>query len=270
MMLLLTALLAIDAHTVLTTTQQGVEIRDLIFANSQKTYTAAYRVCPAKPKGRVPGILYVHWYDPQDHTSNRSQFLAEATTLARAGVCSLLVDTMWSQPDYFPARDFAKDEASTLRQRDRLRDALNFLLSWPEVDSTRVAYVGHDFGGMYGALLAGDEHRVKAWAIQAAAPAWADWYLLGTRFTGAEREKAIARTAALDPSVQLKKATGAFFFQFGDSDRYVPEDRARLFHAAAPEPKQIHFYKAGHGLNELAVQDRISWLRQQLLPPGSR
>lgn len=262
-MILLMAWLAVDVQAVLTSKQGGVEVRDILFANSQGTYTAAYRVCPARPK-KGPGVLFVHWYHPSHATSNRSQFLSEAKLLAKRGVCSLLVDTMWSQPEYFTLRDPAKDELATRRQRDRLREALDFLLSWPEVDPARVAYVGHDFGGMYGALLAGDERRVKAWAIQAAAPAWSDWYLLGSKLTGIEREAAMARTAALDPVEHLRKARGAFLFQFGDDDRYVPEARARLLYATAPEPKRLLFYQAGHSLNQLAVEDRMEWLLGQL------
>jgi dienelactone hydrolase len=245
-------------------------VHDIVFANSQKTYTAAYRVCPVKAN-KAAAILYVHWYDPSEPTSNRSQFLNEAKTLAKRGVCSLLVDTMWSQPDYFPGRDPAKDETNTRRQRDRLKDALDFLLSWPEIDTTKVAYVGHDFGGMYGALLAGEEKRVNAWAIQAAAPAWSDWYLLGSKATGADRDAIIAKTAALDPAVQLKKAQGAFLFQFADNDRYVPADRIKAIVDSAPEPKQLIMYpQAGHGLNQKAVDDRVAWLTQQLISPQSR
>ena len=46
-----------------------------------------------------------------------------------------------------------------------LRRALDVLLAQPGVDPKRIAYVGHDFGAMYGAVLAGVDRRVSVWAL---------------------------------------------------------------------------------------------------------
>ena len=40
-------------------------------------------------------------------------------------------------------------------------------------------------------------------------------------------------------------------------------DAAEL-HAAAPQPKMILWYEAGHGLNEFAVINRHNWLVEKV------
>lgn len=240
----------------------GVLIEDLVFKTRLNDWTAAYRVCPVSAKaGSAPAILYVHWLDPAESNSNRSQFLDEAIGMAGStGACGLLVDAMWSHPDWFAGRDVAKDRRGTERQRDRIADALGFLLSWPAVNKSRVAYVGHDFGGMFGALLAGGEMRVQYWAIHAATPRWHEWYLLGR----GKMEAAMEATADLDPIKAIAKARGDFYFQFATKDSYVPKERAEEFFNAAPDPKKISWYEAGHELNAEAVRDRIAWLSERL------
>ncbi len=75
-------------RVVMTENRGGVVIEDLVYRNSFKEYDAAYRVCPAK---RTGAVLFVHWLETTNSTSNRSQFLDEAIGLAGKGVCSLLI-----------------------------------------------------------------------------------------------------------------------------------------------------------------------------------
>jgi len=253
-----------SVRVVMRETRGGVLIEDLTFKNSLEQYEVAYRICPAAMTKPVPGILYVHWLDSSEPTSNRSQFVGEAVELAKAGACSVLIDTMWSQPDWFNHRDPAKDKRATERQAAKVKSALDFLLASPHVDPARVAFVGHDFGAMTGAILSSDERRVQAWAFQAGTARWFDWYQFGRKLEGEARDKAAAETSDLDPVARVAKAKGTFLFQFGTKDDYVPREVAEAFFKAAPDPKEIHWYEAGHGLNDAAVQDRTAWLKKVL------
>lgn len=245
--------------------RDGAEIHDISFAGAASRRIAAYLVTPHRAGVRGPGILFVHWYEPESKDSNRTQFLEQAVELARSGATSLLIETMWSDPKWFPARNRNDDYANSIAQVKELRRALDFLVEQKTVDRTRIGYVGHDFGAMYGAVMAGVDRRPHAWALQAGTTSFSLWYLLGTKLEGAERQAVVDRLAPLDPVNYIGKAAPApVLFQFGRSDKYVPEERAKEFFDAAKEPKTILWYDAGHGLNEQAVRDRQAWLHKVL------
>jgi dienelactone hydrolase len=237
---------------------------EISFVNAAGKRSSAYLIGPQKP-AKGPGILFVHWYEPESKDSNRTQFLSQAQELAHEGATCLLIDTMWSKPDWFPTRKPEDDYANSIQQVQELRRALDVLLSRSTVDPKRVAYVGHDFGAMYGAVLAGVDRRVHAWALEAGTTSFSSWFLLGAKLQGPERQAVVDKLAPLDPVLYIAHAAPSpILFQFGRKDSYVPEPRAQDFIAAAREPKSVLFYDAGHGLNQQAVLDRQAWLRKTL------
>jgi dienelactone hydrolase len=246
-------------------------IRDITFANTEGGRTAAYVVAPSNG-AKGPGILFVHWYEPESTTSNRRQFLQQAPELAsRLQATSLLIETMWSEPKWFATRNRDDDFASSVRQVRELRRALDALTVQPSVDASRIGYVGHDFGAMYGAVLAGVDDRVSAWALHAGTASFSDWFLLGAKLSSEERRRVINRLAPLDPVLYIAEASPSpVLLQFGAKDRYVPEDQAKALFDAAREPKSILWYDAGHALNDQAIRDRQEWLCRQLEPKPSQ
>jgi dienelactone hydrolase len=258
--------LPLDVKEIHREAREGAVVLDITFAALDRKPTAAYVVRPESGESHA-GVLFVHWYEPPSGNSNRTQFLGEAVTLASRGVVSLLVETMWSDPKWFPSRNRAEDYENSVKQAKALRRALDVLMAQPGVDPRRIAYVGHDFGAMFGATLASVESRVKAWALQAGTVSFSDWYLLGPKMEGEARDKFIAQLAPLDPVKHIGRARAPVLLQFGTSDRFVSEAKSREFFAAAAEPKKALWYDAGHGLNEQAVKDRIEWLAPQLAPP---
>jgi len=244
--------------------RDGVARRRLIYRTPAGTRRVAELIRPAAV-GSYAAILYVHWYEPEAANSNRTQFEAEAAELARSGVVSLLVETMWSDRDWFLKRTQADDYASSIEQVIELRQALDLLLEQPGVDARRLAYVGHDFGAMYGVLMGQADRRPACYALMAGTPRFPDWYLYYPKLEGAERTAFIASLAPLDPIAHVAQlAPAPLLFQFGHSDPHVPDERAREFFAAAGEPKQILWYDAGHELSAEATRDRVAWLGQQL------
>jgi cephalosporin-C deacetylase-like acetyl esterase len=69
----------------------------------------------------------------------------------------------------------AEDRAMYIRQVIELRRALDLLASRPEVDATRLALVGHDYGAMHGIIAAAFDSRVRTGVFIAAAPSFHDW-----------------------------------------------------------------------------------------------
>ena len=85
--------------------------------------------CSRRPaSGHTPAVLFVHWYEPPKPTSNRTEFVEDAVELARLGTVSLLIDTPWSEPTWFPTRDSEKDYDMSVAQVKEIRRGLDVLL----------------------------------------------------------------------------------------------------------------------------------------------
>ena len=257
--------LPLDQQVKSTERRGDVTVSDVTYAAPGGKRIAAYLVTP-EGDGPFAAILYVHWYEPPKPSSGRAEFLEEAVEMARKGVVSLLPETMWSPFEWFDERDRDHDYDATVSQTVDLRRALDVLLAQPGVDARRVAVVGHDFGGMFGAVLAGVDGRAQSYVIAASTPRFADWYLYGPPMEDAAKESYVTRLAALDPVRHIRQANGsAFLFQFGRQDEYVPEDKAAEFVAAAPGTPQVEWYDAVHELDvEQAHRDRTAWLDERL------
>lgn len=213
----------------------------------------------------LAAILYVHWYEPQAHDSNRGQFVDEAKEIARGGAVCLLIETLWSDRDFFLKRTQTEDVQNSIEEVVNIRRAIDLLLSQPDIDPARVAYVGHDFGGMYGVLAGSLDQRPKHYVIMAATPRFPDWYLYLPKLEGEAREAFIRQMAPIDAIGHVPNlAPASVFFQFGADDPHVPRERAEAFFAQAKEPKAMEMYEAGHGLNEAATADRKAWVREKL------
>ncbi len=83
-----------------------------------------------------------------------------------------------------------------------------------------------------------------------------------------DRQGRLAYTQAMrvfDPIYHVAHAApAALFFQFANSDRFIPKDTAQQLYDAGSEPKSINWYDASHELNEQARADRVKWLSEQL------
>ena len=241
--------------------QRGdVTVRDITFSLAGQEIKA-YLVVP-KGNGPFAGILWVHWLG--EEKSNRTQFLEEAVELAPKGAVSLLVDAMWSAPEWFGNRIPEKDYENSIRQVIELRRAVDLLLSQSNVDKTRIGFVGHDYGAMYGMLMAGVDQRINTFVFIAATQSLNDWAFLGPQ----PKSKAayLKQNSNLELTDYLRQVRNASkLFQFGKGDFYVSQADAAVLFAAAPEPKQRKMYDASHKmeLNEIA-KDRDEWLVKQL------
>lgn len=244
--------------------QDGIAERLLTYRTPAGERRVAELVRPAAP-GAYAAALFVHWYEPEAADSNRTQFQPEAQALARRGVVSLLIETLWSDRDWFLKRTQADDIDSSRRQVIELRQALDLLLAQPGVDPQRVAYVGHDFGAMYGVLLGAADPRPACYVLMAGTPRFPDWFLYAPHLVGDQRAAFIASMAPYDPIAHVARlAPAPLLFQFGSADPHVPSERAQEFFDAAHEPKRLAWYAAGHGLSADARADRLAWLADQL------
>ena len=243
-------------------TRGAALVRDLTFSPAGQA-VKAFLVTPATGAGPHAAILYVHWLG-EPVTTNRTEFLDEAVALAGRGVVSLLVDTMWAEPKWYENRVPEEDFARSVRQVVELRRAMDLLLVQPGVDLKRVAFVGHDFGAMYGAVASGLDRRAKTYVFMAGVPHLIDWFL----FARQPQDPAAYRRqiAPLDPVIFIGRlAPAPVFFQFAQKDPYVSAAQAAEFYAAALPRKHLATYDAGHDLHTAEVAaDRVAWLVREL------
>jgi dienelactone hydrolase len=256
---------AFDLKEVSAREQDGVSVRDVDYAayTQQRGRIKAYLVRPAG-KGPYAGVLFFHWLGKPN--GNRNQFLDEAVALARQGTVSLLIQ------GYFPWAidpvDGKTDRQRVIDETIEVRRALDLLLSQPGVDRQRIGYVGHDYGAMYGAIVAGVDKRVKTFILMAPIGSFSYWSLAYWLKDSAAPFKEAYRQSlnAVDPVSQIPRAAPAtLLFQFANSDEHIPKAEAIAFSDAASKPKEVKWYDARHDLLvEAALQDRREWLARQL------
>ncbi len=242
----------------------AVSLRNLTYLDPSGARVEATFVDPpgAAPH---PGVLFVHWLGPESTSNGRTQLLPDAMALARSGVASLLVDTPWSDPQWFRSRDRSADMAMTQAMLKGLSRALDVLAALDHVDAARLAYVGHDFGAMFGATLASRDRRPAAWVYIAGTDRYAEWFTLGQTLAPSARDQVFAAFRALDP-VETMGATAPspVLLQFADKDRFVTRRAADALIAAAGASATAIFYDCGHEMNRHAMDDRVVWLVERL------
>jgi dienelactone hydrolase len=245
---------------------QGVVIRDVLIHVRHQQPVSAYVVRPAgtlAPKSKA-GILFLHWLGSIHN--DRTEYLGEAVTLAEHGVVSVLPQ------GYFPwVPDPDGTELDVQRVRDQvaaMRAALNRLVSTRGVDRERIAIVGHDYGAMYGSLLADSDHRVSVLVLEAPDSTWGNWfatYWLGLE--GQARDDYLAMFAGLDPVEHTARLGSHVLFQWAGQDVFITPEVQAAFAASSPDAQVLVYPNADHQLTDRAQVDRDAFLAEQLQLP---
>jgi hypothetical protein len=242
------------------------ETRDVRVTVFDVTYTGAghavraWLVLPVVQR-RVPAVLFAHGYG-----STRDEFLGQAQNkLGPRGVAALLVDTqqnLWS----FDAESNARAWRSLVID---LRRGLDLLESLPQVDAGRLGFVGSRQGADAGAVMAGVEARVKAFALiscaaylnrasQFDAPGVA-------RLQGDALDRFLAEMFAYSPVHYVRHSHGAAFLLMSSrSDRDYPIPYVRAMLAAMPEPKRLRWHAAARYLDPASYEFQSRWLLRRL------
>jgi dienelactone hydrolase len=144
-----------------------VEIDDVsLQIPGSKASSRAWVVHPAGKAERSsrPGIIFLHWLGGLN--SGRGEFLAEAVSFARQGAVSILPEGLFPYTGSGPDGS-SSDVAAVQMQLEAFRGALEALAQRCDVDQHRIALVGHDYGAMYGALIAAEDRRIAAAVLAA-------------------------------------------------------------------------------------------------------
>ena len=234
--------------------RDGARVHDIELAG-----TEAYFVEPVGG-GSGSAILFLHWFDTEAPDGNRTQFLAEATDLARNhGVVSLLPQGRF--PWSAPPTDAEFDAIRIRDEVERHRAGVDLLAARPDVEAGRIALVGHDFGAMHGVVLAAGDERIAAAFLIAATPRWGDWFLAFWPIAG-DRWDYLRALSPLDPISRIGDlAPRPVCLQFARHDFFIAGMSGLELNGAAGEPKVLHPYDTDHGVRDpQAVADRAAFL----------
>ncbi|MBZ5668354.1 MAG: alpha/beta fold hydrolase [Acidobacteriia bacterium] len=269
----------LDIQTVATYDRPACTVTDLSYASPRGGRVGAYLVVPKAP-GKFAAVLFGHWGN-----GTRAEFLPEAELYAQVGVVSLLPDYPWDRPEsshrginnlQHPEQDL-QTYAQTVVD---LRRGLDLLLARPEVDATRIAYVGHSYGAQWGAILAAVDHRIQTAVLMGGTPTGAD-LLNGDSPEVAEYRKTvppavwnkyIEANSPLDAINFIGRAAPiSVFFQFATFEQYFSRSAMERYARAASQPNTVRWYDTAHDLNDVqALLDRADWLQQRIRIASTR
>jgi cephalosporin-C deacetylase-like acetyl esterase len=251
--------------------RDGVTIQDITYTGANGDTVPAYLVIP-KGGGKFAGVIWGHWLMPGAANSNRDEFLDEAIALAPAGVVSLLIDAPKSRPNFKPT----DNPVLIAQQVVDLRRGLDLLLSRPDVDATRIAYVGHSWDAGAGAILDAVDKRFAAFVFMSGPQSTMERVLSSPEMVALRKTNDTAKVAEVEQSLKAgawadpgsyasKLGPAPALFQYGLHDeKWVPLADAKDYVAMASGPKRVEFYDADHALNAGARLDRDSFLRKTL------
>jgi dienelactone hydrolase len=240
-----------------------VVVQDIEIAVPGQAPTRSYLVRPAREarERSLAAVLYLHWLEPPDVTQNRTEYLDEAIQAAQRGAVALLPDLTF--PWNFNVVGDQRDADSVRAQLAAVTRAYHVLVGQPGVDPRRTAVVGHDYGAMFGSILAQREPRIHAEVFMAGDATWSNWFV--TYFVDVPDPVAYnAFFAGLDPVDNVSRLGAHLYFQWAGVDQFVSPAVRDRFAAANPAAKVTLYPKAHHNLDQHAKDDRTPWLYQEL------
>jgi len=220
----------------------------------------AYLVVPPG-KGPFPAVIYLH-----GSGGDRVELLAPATWMAARGAVALTVDDPFARdPNLQVEQGMAGIQHLHdiyVQEIEDLRRAVDLLQSLPYVDGKRIAFVGFSGGARMGAILAGNEPRIRAFDLISGGGVPAKAFVDAAPESA---KKGVARAfAGLDNLAEIRRAHAHFLFQDGLQDAIVPHGQLVALAAAAPQPKEVRWYRTGHEPNKQALADQLAWLSREL------
>jgi dienelactone hydrolase len=240
----------------------------------------AYLVVPPG-QGRFPAVIYGHWCMPGSEKKNRTEFLDEAIVLAHSGVISLLPDHVVVHPGFVEDSTPLNEQQIEVevQQNVNLRRGADLLLARKDVDSKRLAYVGHSCDGAAGGFLSGIEKRFKAFVIMAGDLSFdidkktKSFQEYRQRIGPDKFDTFAAKYSWMDGGRYVSHAApAAMFLQYATDEPFLNGDLAKQYFDIVSEPKKLKIYEAPHALNVEATRDRIAFLAEQLSfnPPSAK
>jgi dienelactone hydrolase len=256
----------LNLQKVVESTNNGVEVSAISFSSPDGGSVTGLLFDPVTRSSLRPGIVLMHGMP-----GNARGMAALGRLLAEHGAVGIAIDAPFARRAGPPVRFSTQDRDEQIQLIKDLQRAVDVLRARANVDDARIAYLGISYGGAMGALFGGIERRIKAAVLVVG-----DGGLV-SHFTGPEDLNFMAGLScatridwfrAMTPIEPIRFIAHAsptsLLLQNGWLDNLVPVADAEDLHTAAPQPKTIRWYDAGHGLNQQATFDRLDWLHEKI------
>jgi dienelactone hydrolase len=248
-------------------TQQGVEIHELSFRSPRGTGRATGRLFVPEGAGPFAGLVLQHGMP-----GTAQGMTGYGVELARHGAVVVAIDAPFARRGGSPVRFTEADSAEQVQLMTDLQRAVDLLVARPDVDASRLGYLGISYGGAMGALFVGIERRLRTGILVVADGGLVSHFSGpedgGSPLTGltcAQRRRWLESMIPIEPMKYVGFASPTpLLLQSGRQDNLVPAPDAERLHAMVGNPKTVRWYDAGHGLTAEAARDRLTWLQQHL------
>lgn len=271
---------AIAAGTFAYDRNAPLELRDSLESaeNGVETHAISY----ASPKGgRVTGLMFVPQgggrkagiVNMHGAPGSARQVAAGSAALARRGAVVVAIDAPFARRAGQMVAFTEADSAEHVQLVIDLQRAVDLLLSRPDVDPARIAYVGGSYGGAVGTMYAAVDPRPAAYVLFVP-----DGGMV-SHFTGVDgsfegpltgmpadvRDRWLAAMRPVEGIGYIDRVKpGSILFQNGRQDPYVPADKAAHLHRTAGGSHTVQWYESGHALPAQARIDRYAFLAERI------
>lgn len=256
----------LDLQRTVESTENGVQVSAISFGSPDGGSVTGLLFDPVTRSSLRPGVVLMHG---MPGTARGMAPLGQL--LAELGAVVIAIDAPFDRRAGPTVRFSVQDRAEQIQLIKDLQRAVDVLRARANVDDARIGYLGISYGGAMGALFVGIDRRLRAAALVVG-----DGGLV-SHFTGPEDWSFMAGLScatrvdwfrAMTPIEPIRFIAHAsptpLLLQSGRLDALVSVADAEALHTAAPQPKTIRWYAAGHGLDQQAQLDRLDWLHEQL------
>lgn len=252
----------LDAKLSPKASRNGYSLYDVSYSLPKGQRTDGFLAVPLGP-GRKPAVVWMH-------SSGALAWLGDTVLAAQAGAVSLIVNA----PEGVAAGTPEGDRDAMIAAVVALRRAVDLLEARDDVDSRRIAVVGHSFGAMMAAVAASIDPRFQAAVFEAGLLGMSihigtsphPWAQGVRKQLGAGLPHYLEVISVVDAAHYIGNAPAIpKLFQSAWYDPGVPHEDSVKFFEAATGPKSLQWYDTAHDIDDIgAMAGRLRFLAKAL------
>jgi dienelactone hydrolase len=240
----------------------AIEIRRVSYASPGGNGRVSGFIVRPPGDGPFPGVILMHGAG-----GDSRQMLVQATWLAGRGAVGLAIDSPFARN---PNQQLPQGVAGLRAESDLiaqnvvdLRRAVDVLEEQSGADAERIGFVGYSGGARTGAILAGNEDRIRAYVLMSGGSAPVAEIVKAVPIEARVEVEEILN--GVDPLAHIRRAEPAkLLFLNGRRDQVVPRAALNALYRAASEPKEIRWYASTHEPTVAVYRDMLAWLTKEL------